>query len=401
MMRILSSKRMGMFPHDTSAILLAVLLGLAALTGAASAGTAAGSLIAAGENVYVSSATYDPAVFFTGDTGTVTYSVTNGNGNQSITVNHATFGDSNIRRTSTTYDATASIGPLQTRDYTFSVIADATDGIYYPKFSLSYFGTQSVWHQAKIQVDNTPLVLLIADKPDSFTLGTKDTISIQIANPRKNDVKNVILKVSGNGLDPMPGTTFIGKLASGDHTTVNFTVTPGSESVMNLELDYNNGDNLHTVTTTLPVVFSTDKKQAEPVISNIGVTSSGGVYHVTGDVTNAGLLTANAVTVTSLPPAVPEDPYRSYIIGALKQDDFGSFEVTFSAEDAESVPLQLSYKDKDGNIITSQQKVSLNGGTTSVKGPAAGPDMVPIAALVVILLGAGVAYYYLSRKKQR
>jgi len=389
----------GPFQKQSLPFVLAVLIGLVALAGPASADTAAGSLISAGENVYVSSVTFDPAVFFTGDTGTVTYGVSNGNANQSITVNHATFGDNNIRRTSSTYDATASIGPLQTREYTFSVVADAPDGIYYPTFSLSYFGSQSVWHQESIQIDNTPLILLIADKPDSFTKGTKDTISVQIANPRKNDVKNVILRVSGEGLTLMPSSTFIGKLASGDHTTVNFTVTPESESVLNLALDYNNGDNLHTVTATLPVVFTTDKLQADPVISNVEVTKTGGIYHVTGDVTNAGLLTANSVTVTSHPPAVPEDPYRNYIIGALKQDDFGSFEVTFSAEGAESVPLQLSYKDKDGNVITSEQQVSLNSAVSTTTG-AGSPGMIPVIALVVILIGAGAAYYYLSRKKK-
>lgn len=381
-------------------IIIAALLAAGLFIGTACAvDTSAGALVSAGENVYVSSVSYDPAIFFTGDAGTVTYSVTNGNANESISVNHATFGDNNIRRTSGTYDTTASIGPLQTRDYTFTVVADASDGIYYPRFSVSYFGSMSLWHQANIQVDNTPLVLLIADKPDSFTQGTKDTISVQIANPRKNDEKNVILRVSGTGLDINPSTIFVGNLASGKSTTVNFSVTPESESTMSLELDYNNGDNVHTVSATLPIVFSTDKKQADPIISNVEVTKEGNAYTVTGDITNAGLLTANAVTVTSLSPAIPKDPYRSYIIGALKQDDFGSFTLTFTADDAESVPLQLSYKDKDGNVITSRQDVSLAGAKSSQQS-SGGPGIVPVLAVIIVMcLGAG-GYLFMKKKKR-
>jgi len=64
---------------------------------------------------------------------------------------------------------------------------------------------------------------------------------------------------------------------------------------------------------------------ATPIVSNLEVKTTGGAFEVTGDITNAGLSTANAVTVTSLPPAEPADPYRSYVIGALKPDDFRQF----------------------------------------------------------------------------
>ena len=379
--------------------LLLLLAGFILLAGVAAAETSAASLTSAGENVYVSSVTYDPPVFFTGDTGTVAYSITNGNADQSVTVNHATFGDTNIRRTSGTYDTSMSIGPLQTRPFTFSVVADANDGIYYPKFSLSYFGSMSLWHQTDIQVDNTPLVLLVKDTPDTFSQGTKDTVSVQIANPRKNGVKNVILEISGDGLSPMPQKTFIGNLTSGASTTVNFTVTPEVETTMQLTVRYNNGDNVHTVESALPIAFGNDKKKATPIISNVEVKSDGGVYHVTGDVTNAGLLTANAVTVTAVSPAVPEDPYRSYIIGALKQDDFGSFEVTFTAEGAESVPLQLSYKDKDGNVITVTQPVSLGSAVATRQNTSGGPDLLPLI-IVVLIVAAGGFWYYRKTKNR-
>ncbi len=113
----------------------------------------------------------------------------------------------------------------------------------------------------------------------------------------------------------------------------NFTIVPEQPTTLELNVKYSNGDNLHNVAVSQPITFVMDKKDANPIITNVKVTRENGVYDVTGDVTNAGLQTANGVTVTSLSPAVPMDPFRSYIIGALKPDDFGSFEITFSSED--------------------------------------------------------------------
>ena len=53
-------------------------------------------------------------------------------------------------------------------------------------------------------MDNTPLLLLVIDEPDTYAQGRKDTISVQISNPRKNDVKNVILSVSGANAEITP-----------------------------------------------------------------------------------------------------------------------------------------------------------------------------------------------------
>lgn len=381
-------------------MLLAALIGTSLIAGAVSAETPSDPFGTTSTSLYVSGMTYDPAVFFTNDRGTVEVFITNGNANQTVTVNHASFGDKDIRLTSGTYDSSSTIGPQQTRSYTFSVVADGQDGTYYPTFSLSYLGSYNLWHQADVQIDNTPLLLLVTDEPDTFAQGRKDTITAQIANPRNNEVKNVILSVSGANAAITPSQTYIGKLASGESTSVNITVTADQPTTLELRVDYNNGDNVHTVSTSLPVTFSDDKTQANPVVSNIEVTITGGVYHVRGDVTNAGLQTANGVTVTSISPVVPQDPYQSYVIGALKPDDFGSFEVTFSADGITNVPLQLSYKDKDGNVITSLQHVSL-AGATSTDATGTQPGILPVIAIVIIIACAGGGYLYLKRRKNR
>jgi len=357
------------------------------------------SIIAAG-NVYVSNITYDPGSFFTDDSGTVVVFVTNGNSDQSVVVNHVTFGDKNIRLTSSPYDSSANIGPLQKQSFVFSVVAGAPDGTYYPTFSLSFRDADSLYSRVPLQVDNTPLELTVIDKPDTFTQGKRETIYIQVANPRKNDVRSVILDVSGTGITATPEKIFIGNLAPGAKMAVNFTVTPDRETPLVLTATYNNGNNPHKVRIYQPITFGIDKKQANPVISNVQVKSEGGIYHITGDVNNAGLETANTVMVTSLSPAVPQDPYKTYVVGALKPDDFGSFEVTFAANSTSSIPIQLSYKDTDGNVYNSVQDVKISA-TLATQNNGTPNLLFPIIA-VVIVIGACIGgwYFYVRRNKK-
>ena len=168
-----------------------------------------------------------------------------------------------------------------------------------------------------------------------------------------------------------------------------------------MTVKYDNGDNHHSVTQSLPVTFGTDKKQATPKVSNVEVKLTDGVYHVTGDVTNAGLTTANGVTVTALFPATPQDPYRSYVIGALKPDDFGSFEVTFTAaNNTVSVPIQVSYKDSDGNVISSQQDVGIFGAAlTDTANQQGNPLLFPGIILIVILAAGGWSLLHQTDQK--
>jgi hypothetical protein len=358
------------------------------------------SIIAAG-NVYVSNVTYDPGSFFTDDTGTITVYVTNGNSDQSVVLNHVSFGDKDIRLTSSPYDSSSNIGPLQKQSFTFSVVAGAPDGTYYPTFSLSFRDADSLYQRAAVQVDNTPLELTIVDKPDAFSKGKKKTIFVQVANPRKNEVRSVTLDVSGTGVAVTPDKIFIGNLAPGSKSQINFTVTPELETPLVIAATYNNGNNPHKVRIYLPITFGIDKMEANPVISNVQIRSESGIYHVTGDVNNAGLETANTVMVTSLSPAVPQDPYKTYVVGALKPDDFGSFEVTFSANSTSPIPLQLSYKDSDGNLYTSVQDIKISALAANSTASGGSNLLFPlIAAVIVIGACIGGWYFYVRRNKK-
>jgi len=383
---------------SNSLIILVGLLILSSITVAVQAYETPESIVAASK-VYVSNAVYDPGSFFTGDAGTVTIYVTNANTNQSTVVNHVSFGDTNIRLTSQPYDSSTNIGPLQTQPFVFSVDTNAKEGTYYPTFTLNFRDADSLYYRATVKVDNTPLELTILDKPDAYLAGKKKTIYAQIANPRDDKVSNVVLEVTGAGIETTPSKTYIGDMAPDSKIPLNFTITPEYATTANLSLKYDNGDNHHIVKLDIPVPFGTDKKQANPVISNVVVKPDVGVYRITGDVTNAGLENANSVTITSLSPAVPKDPYRSYVVGVLKPDDFGSFEVTFTALNATSVPLQMSYKDGDGNVYTSIQDVQLSGVTLASSEKSAPPILPVVAIIVIVAAFAGGWYFYLRKKK--
>jgi len=378
----------------------AFVLCLALFAGAAEAEMSPASIVAAG-NVYVSNISYDPATFFTGDTGTVTYTVTNGNSNTTVSINHATFSDTSFQLVSGTYDSSSTLGPLQSRKYIFSIVATANDGTYYPTFSLSFRDADNLNYRDTVKIDNTPLILTVQDKPDAFTKGKKDIVTVQIANPRQSDVKNVIFSVAGANATLTPSNMFVGNLTAGTSQLVNFSVTPDTPTSLAVNVDYDNGDNHHSVGMAIPVPFTTDKQQAHPVISNIDIKNTAGTYHVTGDITNAGLLTANGVTVTSLAPAEPQDPYQTYVIGALKPDDFGSFEISFAApKGTDSVPIQVSYKDKDGNVIVSEQPVDL-GDAVLTKDTDSQPSLLPIVAVILIIALACGGYLYMRKRKNQ
>jgi hypothetical protein len=151
----------------------------------------------------------------------------------------------------------------------------------------------------------------------------------------------------------------------------------------------------------IPITFGVDKTQADPVMSNVQVNIVAGIYHVTGDVNNAGLQTAYTVMVTSLPPAVPQDPYKSYVVGALKSDDFGSFEVTFSAENVSVIPIQLSFKDADGNVYNTVQDVKISSAGVTPQTSAGSNLLFPVIAVVIVLCACiGGWYFYVRRNKK-
>ncbi|MFA6225176.1 MAG: hypothetical protein WC620_03105 [Methanoregula sp.] len=335
---------------------------------------------------------------YDGDKATVDIKVTNGNTDTGIVVNHAQLSDATIRTVSRPYDTSSNIGPGQTQDYIFEVAADEKEGYYYPTFSLSFLKSDSMYYRTVVEIDNSLPELTFIDKPDTFSAGKKDKIYAKISNPRSNALENVIVEITGNGATVNLSKIFIGTINAGGDVLVNFSVTPQQQTDLTLKITYDNGDNTHMMSDTLPVIFGENKKQADPKVNNIKITKVGTVYHATGDVTNAGLETANAIEIAAGYPATAQDPYKNYVVGVLKPDDFGSFEVTFSTDSTTSIPLQMSYKDADGNVITSQQNINLATAVSSDQSTVQ-PSILPIIGVILVIALAGGGYIYMQKRK--
>jgi hypothetical protein len=344
--------------------------------------SAAGTIIATSPEdalalVYVSGYDLDPGVFYPYETGTVTVHVSNA-ANASVGLSMPDLIDPKVHIINkNSFSTVTNIGPGATVDYPFLVSVDATDGTYFPLFSVSTKTSiqHSIHSTLKIVVDSTDIRASIAKKPDTFSLSKKDTVNVSIVNPRDGDVTDVLIIPEGTGVDVTPSETFVGTLKAGSSVQVPFQVTPGQRANLTFHVSFRNGDNKHTTDVSLPIVIGEDKLAVVPVVNNVALTSSGSTYTITGDVNNAGITDAKSMILTVAPPAKAVEPYAKYAIGSLASDDFSSFELTFTSNDLSSVPLVVQWKDADGNSFSATQNLNLDstsGSTSSTRTGSSG-----------------------------
>jgi hypothetical protein len=359
--------------------------------------------------VYVSGYEITPAVFYPGESGTVTVHVTNA-ANTSVSVSQPNLMDPHIKVTNSAAFATAtSIGPGETIDYNFVITADGSDGTYFPLFTTSttVYGAKAINSQIKVKIDSTDVRASIAVKPDTFALSTKDRVNVSVVNPRSADITNVLIVPEADGAIISPDESYVGTLKAGTSVQVPFAITPEKATGVTFHISYNNGDNKHTTDVVLPLTLGKNKQGAEIVVNNIESITSGMTMTMKGDVTNNGLSDAKSVIVTVGSPATPVNPNPVYAIGNLEPDDFSSFEVTYTTQDKGAVPLIVEYKDVDGNVFTEKFSVSANSnsvstGSAAISGATAGGpggqprsmiggfgsgmNQLPITQIVIILV---------------
>ena len=314
--------------------------------------------------VAVTGITIDPEIMMEDDTGMITIEVQNF-GSSSVPLYRATLiTDNNLKlENSGTYDSLGSLGAGTTMKFTFTVIADTWDGIYYPRFQLDYSdpSADGLRYSIPVQVESTGIEVSVLDAPDSFSEGKKGSITLLIGNPRENTVHGITVTPRGDGITSTQRSLFIGDLEPGESKEVTFDITPSQETDLVFNVSYKNGINAHSASVSLPVTFGEDKMGADMVISGIEVSRSGTGYSMSGDVSNVGLSDAKSVLVMVDSPAVPVDPDRVSVIGSLEPDDFSSFDLTFSVQGAtSSVPVIVQYKDEDGNLFEEKTMVSLD-----------------------------------------
>jgi len=323
--------------------------------------------------VYVSSVKIDPEVFYPYEQGTITITLMNA-GTSSVGLSNPDILSEKIHiMNKDSWNTMSFIGPGSTMTYSFLVKADPPDGTYFPLFTVGAQNAGSIHYPLTIKVDSADIQAGISQKPDTFALSTKDTVNVSIINPRGAAIKNIIITPTGEGIDVSPSQKYVSILNGQSSVEIPFSVTPDQDSTLTFHITYQNGDNDHSTDVVLPIVLGENKKAALPVVNNVELVSSGTSYTLKGDVNNAGLTDAKSMVVTVGAPAQAVEPYAQYAIGSLAADDFSSFEITFTAKDLSSVPLVITWKDKDGNSFSITKNLNLrtnagSGSTGTVSG---------------------------------
>jgi len=352
-------------------LLLAATASAATLT--ATSDSTANTAQEAASLVYVSSVKIDPEVFYPYEQGTITVTLTN-SGTSSVGLSNPDILSEKIHiMNKDSWNTMSFIGPGSTITYSFLVKADPPDGTYFPLFTVGAQNAGSIHYPLTIKVDSADIQASVSQKPDTFALSTKDTVNVSIINPRGAAIKNIIITPSGQGIEISPSQKYVSTLNGQSSVEIPFSVTPNQDSTLTFHITYQNGDNDHSTDVVLPIILGENKKAALPVVNNVELATSGSSYTLTGDVNNAGLTDAKSMIVTVGAPAKAVEPYAQYAIGSLAADDFSSFEITFTATDLSSVPLVISWKDKDGNSFFTKKILNLrtNAGSGST-GTASG-----------------------------
>jgi hypothetical protein len=365
-----------------SGLFCIILILLLAATASAAASTITSDSTAntaqdAASLVYVSSVKIDPEVFYPYEQGTITVTLTN-TGTSSVGLSNPDILSEKIHiMNKDSWNTMSFIGPGSTMAYSFLVKADPPDGTYFPLFTVGAQNAGSIHYPLTIKVDSADIQASVSQKPDSFALSTKDTVNLSIINPRGAAIKNIIITPTGQGIDVSPSQKYVSMLNGQSSVEIPFSVTPNQDSTLTFHISYQNGDNDHSTDVVLPIILGENKKAALPVVNNVELVSSGTSYTLTGDVNNAGLTDAKSMVVTVGAPAKAVEPYAQYAIGSLAADDFSSFEITFTATDLSSVPLVITWKDKDGNSFSITKNLNLrtnagSGSTGTVSGSSVG-----------------------------
>jgi hypothetical protein len=312
--------------------------------------------------VYVSGYDITPGVFYPYETGTLTVHVTNA-ANASVSLSQPDLIDPHVDVLNKGAFTTAtSIGPGATVDYNFIIKADGFDGTYLPLFTVSTnaWGTSAIHSQIKLKVDSTDVRASISKKPNTFSLEKMDTVNVAVVNSRLGDISDVQIVASSPGSDISPSEEFVESIPAGTSVKVPFDITPHRQSDVTFNVSFRNGDNVHTTSVVLPLNIGEDKSAAVPVINNVALVGNAGTYTMTGTVGNTGITDAQGMVISVGAPAKPVEPYPNYAIGSLASNDFSRYTLTFSSGDLSSVPVQVQWKDPQGNTHVSTTPLDLS-----------------------------------------
>jgi len=347
-----------------------------------------------GPQVMVSSYRIEPTVLMKGDTGIVTVEVTN-SGTEGAFINSARLAGGQVAVIESPDQTQGGIPPGGSITYVYKVKADTSDGVYSLRFILDFREGGGYSMSIPVEVESSTLRISVLGAPDPIIQGVRGDYLVMVGNPRPNAVNAVTITPEGEGFLVTPSGVFLGTLAPDASSVVTFNVTALRQTFIRFRANFKNGINPHTTTLTIPLSTVDNQLAAEPVLTNIHVSTEQGAIHVSGDVTNTGLETARSVTIAPQGEVTPVDPYKVSTVGSLEPDDVASFEVTFRAKSTVGeVPLLISWKDRAGNVLTATSPVEVSSQALSDQASEPSRFTNLLIWMFVIVIAALFIYFW-------
>jgi hypothetical protein len=326
------------------------------------------SVDAAGK-ITVTDAVIEPSVLMTGDVGLVTFTVEN-TGENNVVVSDAQLISKEITvLNSDIYKSSRTIGAGTKMKYSFTILADQPENIYYPAFYLNFRDAGSLRYNIPVRVEEPQLAISVAGIPENYTKGVMSRIILQLGNAKSVNITGVTVVPSGQGIQCNRTSLFIGDIGPHAEKSLMLEIIPSVPTTLTFNVSYTCGMNSHHTSYAIPILLGDDKLAADPILNNIEVTTDTSGKMLAGDISNAGLTDAYGVVVSvAQSDDATENPNQKYAIGTIASGDFESFELTIP-QGSKKIPLLIQYKDSSGNIFARNISLDLDQIAGSSTGP--------------------------------
>lgn len=323
-------------------------------------GAGTNETIDAAGRVTVTDVVIEPSVLMTGDVGLITFIVEN-TGLTNVAITDAQLISKEIVvLNSDVYKTSRTIGAGTRTKFTFTILANQPENIYYPAFYINYRDAGSLRYNVPIRVEEPNLAISVSGIPQVFSKGVTTQLSLLLGNAKSVNITGITIVPSGDEIQIDKTSAFIGDLPPHSEKAVLFEITPLKESDLTFNISYTCGMNAHDTSYSIVIPLGTDKLAADPLINNIEISSGSGGNIIAGDVSNAGLSDAYGVIVALESSSDDSgDPNQKYVIGTITSGDFASFEITVP-QNLKSVPLVILFKDSSGNQYSKNISIDTN-----------------------------------------
>lgn len=364
-----------------------------------------------------------PQIFMPGDSGTLKLTIKNAEttntvartttGSSTTTVYTDTVGatfnniwivaasDSNSKEVKATlnYEDTGYLAPSASFDITFKMIAEAgiMEGLYFPTVRIDIDTYTDVSFPIPINVSNATVDLISTSVPSKLSVSGSTDITLTAVNNRAASIDSVkITPQETTGIEFMPSSIFIGSMSSYDSEDVIFSIKPTETGEKNLsfDIDFKNGDNLHTRTLTIPMEI-VETLDVAPVFYSIPSSiEKGKSTRIRLEVFNAKTSGITGVIVTPITDAKMSP--SQYFIGAMDPDDVFSASFDMYTDGLEignyTIGFKVSFKQGEDYFETPTVSSSFkivaateNSGDGSL-GVVIGGMCILVVALVLFLI---------------